>query len=221
MVTFGERIRKLANRLGKEEQDLAKDLGLTKSQLSHYINGRRKVPSELLQKIVDTYNISPLFLFRETEQLYDVASEEKDAYNTKSQYKYFPTYISAGLPNDIEGITETEVISIPDTIMGKYAGNKDIFITRINGDSMNRVMPDGSLIAVKPIESIKQLKDGDIVVFSHDHEYSVKRFYHYDDMVVFRPDSDDIRFSELRLPKSDIENLQIHGKVVLYIVELD
>lgn len=221
MVTFGERIRKLANILGKEEQDLAKDLGLTKSQLSHYINGRRKVPSELLQKIVDTYNISPLFLFRETEQLYDVVSEEKGAYNTKTQYKYFPAHISAGLPNEVEAVTETEVISIPNTIMGKYAGSKDVFITRINGDSMNKVMPDGSLIAVKPVESIRQLKDGDIVVFSHDHEYSVKRFHHYDDMVVFRPDSDDIRFSELRLPKNDIDNLQIHGKVVLYIVELD
>ena len=93
MVTFGERIRKLANKLGKEEQDLAKDLGLTKSQLSHYINGRRKVPSELLQKIVDIYNISPLFLFRETEQLYEVVKEEKEAYTTKSEYKYIPNIV--------------------------------------------------------------------------------------------------------------------------------
>lgn len=221
MVTFGERIRKLANILGKEEQDLAKDLGLTKSQLSHYINGRRKVPSELLQKIVDTYNISPLFLFRETEQLYEVVKEEKEAYTTKSEYKYFPAYISAGLPNEVDGITEPDKIKISDEIMGKYADNKDIFITRINGDSMNKVIPHDSLIAVRPV-SPETLKNGDIVVYKFDSEYAVKRFYKQDNKVIFRPDSNDLSFTDLviDLEQNDLD-IKIKGKVVLYIVELD
>ncbi|MCC9082569.1 S24 family peptidase [Enterococcus faecium] len=58
--------------------------------------------------------------------------------------------------------------------MGKYAGYQDVFFTKINGDSMNNVIPDGSLIAVKKIESCDELKDGDIVVFSNDNEFSVK-----------------------------------------------
>lgn len=164
------------------------------------------------------------------DQLEDMSKENEDIIKEPSnvylidnvkKYKYLPISISAGLPINIDPIETTETISIPNELMGKYAGNKDIFITRICGDSMNKVMPDRSLIAVKPIESIKQLKDGDIVVFSNDYEYSVKRFYQYDDMIVFRPDSKDIRFSELRIPKSEIDDLQIHGKVVLYIVELD
>lgn len=97
MVTFGQRIRSLAKELGKEEQELAKDLGLTKSQLSHYVNDNRKVPSELLQKIVDTYNISPLYLFNESVDLYGVADKQAD-YTIKTEYTYFPTAISAGIP---------------------------------------------------------------------------------------------------------------------------
>lgn len=221
MVTFGERIRKLANELGKEEQDLAKDLGLTKSQLSHYINGRRKVPSELLQKIVDTYNISPLFLFRETEQLYEVVKEEKEAYTTKSEYKYFPAYVSAGLPNDVEAITEYETISIADKIMGKYANSKDIYFIKINGESMNKVIPHNSLVAVRPVSTVHDLKNGDIVVYRKDGEYAVKRYIKQPDKVIFRPESNDNSFTDDVVKNENLDSVTIKGKVVLYIVELD
>src|SRR5690625_1360415 len=107
MVKFGERIRALSVALGKEEQDLARELGLTKSQMSHYINGNRKVPSELLQKIVSTYKINPLFLFRTNAPLYDIKGQ------VGHEYTYIPTAISAGLPINVEGITESEKISLP------------------------------------------------------------------------------------------------------------
>src|SRR5699024_6704542 len=190
MVTFGERIRAMASAMGRHEQDVAKDLGLTKSQMSHYISGRSKVPSELLQRIVDMYKINPLFLFRENVPLYEV--KEKDHLR---DYNYLPTAISAGLPIEVDGITEVDQISIPDALMGKYAGQTDIYITRINGESMNKVMQDGSLIAVKPVE-LHELKENDIVVYSHNHDYGVKRFFKNNNEIWFRPHSTDFRFKD-------------------------
>jgi len=218
IATFGERIRALGKKLGKEEQQIAKDLGLSKSQLSHYINGNRKVPSELLQQIVDTYNINPLFLFRENAPLR--TDEEKTSYiNKVNEYNYFPTAISAGLPFKVDGITKAEKISLPDNALGRWAGRKDIFVTKIFGESMNRVMPDGSLIVVKPTP-LENLKDGDIVVYSVDHEYSIKRLLKQSGRLVFRPDSTDECFVD-NIVSTDDENLRIYGKVVLYIVEMD
>ena len=103
--------------------------------------------------------------------------------------------------------------------MGKWAGQDDIFIMKVNGESMNNVMPHGSLIAVKPIEA-HQIKDGDIVVYSDGGDYSVKRFYRDENRLIFRPDSSDPSFYDY---VTDINNdeLIIHGKVVVYIVELD
>lgn len=157
----------------------------------------------------------------------NVIGEDLGTYETKGtstcEYNYFPTAISAGLPLNVDGITESEVISIPDTIMGKYAGNKDIFITRINGDSMNNIMEDGSLIAVKPIE-LSQLKNNDIVVYKFDNEYAVKRFFKDGNKIIFRPDSKDPTFTDLVINLdnlSDDQDLIIKGKVVLYIVELE
>jgi repressor LexA len=102
--------------------------------------------------------------------------------------------------------------------MGKWAGDKNIFFSRINGDSMNRIMPDQSLIAIKPIEK-EALKNGDIVVFSNSNEYSVKYFHKTPDKLIFKPASHNKDHHEQHFALDD--GVKIHGKVVLYIVELD
>lgn len=212
MIFFGERIREMASRLKIEEQQIAKDLGLTKSQLSLYLNGHRKIPSELLQKIVDKYKINPLFLFRENASLYDVKSDET------SSYTYFPTSISAGIPLDVEAVTEQEKIELPNALMGKYANNQNIFFLKANGDSMDRIIPDGSLMGVLPIE-LETLKNGDIVVFSNGGEYGVKYFFKDGDKLIFKPNSTNIEHHEKHF--DSFQNIKIHGKVVIYNVILE
>ena len=114
---------------------------------------------------------------------------------------------------------DVETISIPDEVMGKWANDKDIFIIKVNGESMNNIIPHGSLIAVKPVE-LQNLKNGDIVVYSDGNDYAVKRYYRDDVRIIFRPDSKDPSFYDYITDISN-ENLIIHGKVVLYTVELD
>src|SRR5690625_2674009 len=163
----GSRIRDIRKNRGMTQKELGEKVGVKHNTISSYEKGTNEPEQDILFKLAEVLNVSinDFFPYNELNLKVD------------SQYKYFPTHISAGLPNDIEGITESEVISIPDTIMGKYAGNKDIFITRINGDSMNKTMPDGSLIAVRPVSSINEIKDDDIVVYSNGYDYSVKYFY--------------------------------------------
>lgn len=217
MVKFGERIRSLASQMGKDEQDVAKDLGLTKSRLSHYISGRSKVPSELLQDIVDTYNINPLYLFNEDAPLY-VAKETRASYDVNDEYTYYPTAISAGLPLTVDGITEASKISISDEVLGKYANDRDIFFVRANGESMNNLFEDGSLLAIKPV-TLDNLKNGDIVVYSTNGEYSVKHYHKTATNIIFRANSRTFEYFD-DIHELDAE-IKIHGKVVTYIVNVD
>lgn len=219
MVTFGERIRALANAIGKDEQDIAKDLGLTKSRMSHYITGRSRVPSDMLQKIVSMYDINPTYLFKEDAPLYDVIKEVESVYTTgKNKYPYIPAAISAGLPIDVAAVTDAKQIEIPNELMGRYAGHKDVVILRINGDSMDKLMLDGSLIAIKPI-TLDMLKDDDIVVYSVNGEYSVKHYYKQDDLIIFRPNSNNKSHHD-QVFKTD-EKITIHGKVIMWTVTVD
>lgn len=135
-----------------------------------------------------------------------------------NKYAYLPTTISAGLPLSVDAITKAEAISIPDELMGRYAGDNNIFITRVNGCSMNKVIPDGSLIAVIPT-TLDSLNNGDIVVFSDEHEYSVKYYYKQGNKLIFKPHSDNpTHFDQVFNINDDIA---VHGKVVTYIVNLD
>lgn len=211
MKILGENIRKLRQARGLTQQQLADIMGASNyTTISKWESGANSPRGGDLVKLSELFNVS-------VDELLGI----NDNIILKSDYKYIPTAISAGIQLDVEAITECETITIPDVIMGRYARDENIFITRVNGDSMNKVIPHNSLIAVRPV-SLESLKNGDIVVYSCDGEYALKRFYKKGNKLIFRPDSTDVSFTDLVI---DLENnesdIQIHGKVVLYIVELD
>lgn len=144
--------------------------------------------------------------------------------NEDYEYEYYPEPVAAGILTSIDGVTENnaERIAIPNMVMGKHAGSDDIFFMKVNGDSMNKIFPDESLISVKRIE-IHDLKNDDIVVFSDGHDYSVKRYYNDTESkeYVFGAESTDRRFRDYVVPYDRADDLVIHGKVILYIVSTD
>lgn len=212
---LADNIKKLLETKRKTQTDMARDLGIAETTVSSWVNCERYPRLDKIQLMADYFNVRRSEL---TEEKTDTCKELKIR-----DYPYFST-VSAGLPIEVEPISSfsTETIAVPDYIMGKWAGSNDIYIMRVNGDSMNRIIPHNSLIAVKKVD-IHSLKNGDIVVFSHEQEYAVKRFYvdETSQRVIFRPDSSDRRFVDFTVPFEGAENVRIHGKVVVYMVEMN
>ena len=212
---FAKNLKYLREKNHMEQLDLAKELGRkSASSISEWEKGKYTPKLGVLNQIAKLFKVSIDDLMEK-----DLSNPTENFSVTVSSYNHFDTPISAGLPDHVEAVTDVDKIEIPDSIMGKHAGQKDIFITKVNGQSMNRIIPDGSLIAVKPID-LHQIKQGDIVVYSDNGDYSVKRFYKNEDQLIFRPDSNDDSFFDY-ITSTDNTNLKIHGKVVVYIVELD
>lgn len=210
-IHIGDRIKLVREKRNETLLAVANHLGVTEATVQRYESGNIKnLKLDTISKIANFLNVNPAYL---------MGWEEKDKrIELSSQYHYLPTSISAGLPINIDGVTSADKISLPDSVMGKWAGKEDIFITKISGDSMNRVMPDGSLIAVKPV-ALPELKNGDMVVYSNNYEYSVKYFYRQDDKLIFKPSSQNPDHFEHHYSVND--NIVIHGKVVVYIIEMD
>lgn len=214
---FAKNLRYLRERNDMEQMDLAKELGRkSASSISEWEKGKYTPKMGTLSQIAKIFNVN----------IDDLMERDLSKPNNQSQkavmfsrYRHFDTPISAGLPDHVDAVTDADTIEIPDSVMGKHAGQRDIFITRVNGESMNRIIPDCSLIAVKPMD-LHQIKQGDIVVYSDNGDYSVKRFYKNEDQLIFRPDSNDDSFFDY-ITSTNNSNLVIHGKVVVYIVELD
>ncbi|KAB8126938.1 helix-turn-helix domain-containing protein [Gracilibacillus oryzae] len=209
---LSDNLKRLLNSKGKTQTDMARELGLSETTVSSWINSERYPRLDKIQLMADYFGV-----YRSA-----ITEEEKNKFfETNSRYNYFPLHISAGVPDMVDPITvdNIETISLPDSILGKWAGDQDIIITKVNGESMNKVIPHQSLIAIKPYP-IENINDGDIVVYSHNNEFSVKRMYRSDGSVIFRPSSFDTRFTDNVIPVDD-SNLFIHGKVVTYVVNLD
>ncbi len=207
---LGENIRKLRTSRGLTQQSLAEVMGASNyTTVSKWESGSNSPRGGDLVKLSEYFNISVDDLLGINDNLI-VQNYEK--------YNYYAEHVSAGIPDHVDAITDADKINLPDSIMGKWAGNKNIYITRINGDSMDKVIPDNSLIAVKPVD-LPELKNGDMVVFSNNHEYSVKYYKKIDDKLIFSPHStNDDHYDQMY----DVDdNIFIHGKVVLYIVEMD
>lgn len=208
--------RKL-NKLTQKELGLR--LGVKHNTISSYENGTNEPDQDILFALAEVFNISINDFFPDIEN-----NNFNNNTSFDFEYDFIPVPVSAGIPLNIDGMkmNDVEKIKIPDFIMGRYAKRRDIWIMKINGDSMNKVIPHGSLIAVKS-STLDDLKDNDIVVFSNGYEYSTKRFFNdkINERIIFRPDSTELCFTDYTIPYKNAHELKIHGKVVTYIVNLD
>lgn len=206
-------LKKLIESKGIDQKILADYLGISEMSVSNWVNAVKYPRMGNVQKMADYFGVLKSDIIEGRDNVIP--------FPTSSQYRKYPS-VSAGLPIEIDGITENdaEKISIPDILMGKWAGNSDIYFTRTNGDSMNKVIPHNSLIAVKPVE-LHELKDNDIVVYRNGAEYAVKRFIQGDERLIFKPDSTDNRFADDVIDMDNAGDLRIKGKVVMWIVTTD
>lgn len=220
---MAENIQYFMNRLGVDRNKLSSDLKISYTTVSDWINAKTYPRIDKIELLANYFNVNKAELVESRQKLDNVVPFHKK----EDEYPIYNTGVPAGGLADIGTFVESEyndleTISLPDSIMGRYAGSQDIFITYIAGESMNNVIPDESLIAVKRIESAFNLENGDIVVFRNGSGMSVKRFYNdkIERRLVFRPDSSDKTFIDMVVSYEDAEDLQIYGKVVVYVVKL-
>lgn len=219
MVDFKDRLLEAIEKTGLKQADIVDRTGINKGALSSYLSGKYKPKQDNTYRLAKALNVDEGWLMG-----YDVPMRSSSAMPnhaiapTTPQYPFIPDAVAAGMPCTIEGIKQLPTIGISDAIMGKFAGNRHIVIMKVNGESMNKVIPSGSFIAVKTDVSVNQLKDGDLVVFGKEHQYSLKHYYDAGDRIIFKPNSTDIRFADHVYRKD--ETVSIVGKVVMYMVGL-
>ena len=203
---------------------LSKLTKINKGSLSSYMSGKYLPKPDKIFIIADALNINPDWLMcnsEEMELLETYKSSEPTSLNIHS-YPLISGSVSAGIPDLIDPQEEFDYIDIPDSMLGKYKSRKDMVVMKVNGESMNRTIPDGANILVARDYDIKSIPTGDIVVFSHNYSYSVKRFTNdkKNKRFIFSPESYDDCFKDLIISYDNSQELILIGKVVFYSVLL-
>lgn len=193
--------------------ELSEKIGVSQSTVGKWLLQKSVPRMGAIEKLADYFNVNKS----------DILENKPVAVMLPAQqYPLWPFTTGAGVA-DYEFSSESlEKISIPDQFLGKYAGRKDIVIFEVNGESMNRIIPNHSYVAVeyKNIDYCPQT--GDVVVFRLLGDgLGIKRYIDMYDEIMLKPESTDPVYTELRFKKSSADDLEILGKVVMYNVRLD
>lgn len=211
----GSKLRKLRDSIGKTQLELSKLLHVTKSTISMYERNERTPSPDILKKYSQLFDVSIDYLLGTPNDTVEMLGQAV----TMNKYPYIDDYVSAGSPVNIEGMKDVPNIYVPDELLGSYAGSKRLFFLKVNGESMNKIIPNGSTIGVISYDSINDIKNGDIVVYStEDHSFAVKYFYKEKNKLIFKPSSTYHYYYDKAFDIND--NIRIIGKVVIYSVML-
>lgn len=210
--------------------DLARRTGIPRATISAYLHDKWNAKQDKLYMIGKAMNVNPAWLmgFGDDDQYKWVVDEVIPTMNMISHdYPYLDEPISAGTPETFERVSNLPTISIADCYVGKYAGDRNVVIMKVNGESMNKIIPNGSFIAVKRNIDYGCVSNGDIIVayFLDGVDrggYTIKKIYKDDknDRVILRPDSTDPEFVDIIVDKEKGDALSIIGKVIAYNVIL-
>lgn len=214
---IGSRIKAAREAAGLTQEELAFMVGYSgRSSVAKLESGKRDVVRTKISAIAKALGVKPAFIMGWTD--------EQDAINELKSFSYtfIPAKVSAGTLEDIEAVYDCPKMNVPDAMLGKYAHDRNVVFMGVNGESMNNIIENGAIIAVKTDVERGSLKDGDIVVASSNGSYAVKHFINdvENERIILRPDSTDKTFTDTVISYENADSLKIFGKVVIYSVVL-
>ena len=198
------RIKKLREEFHMTQQELADKLNGAKSTIAMYENETRKPSMEVLIKLSEIFNCSIDYLLGKS----DIKNP-----NLKDNLFLIPIVgkVAAGKPilanENIEGYLPI------DPLMYNLTSPDGFFFLQIQGESMNKLIKNGSFALIKKQD---YAESGDVIVaiVNGDNEATVKRYKQLNEQfVMLEPVSEDSSFQPITI---DLKNTKfcIIGKVV-------
>lgn len=198
------RIKKLREEFHMTQQELADKLNGAKSTVAMYENETRKPSMEVLIKLSEIFNCSIDYLLGK--------SDIKNPY-LKDKLFLIPIVgkVAAGKPifanENIEGYLPI------DPLMYNLTSPNGFFFLQIQGESMNKLIKNGSFALIKKQD---YAENGDVIVaiVNGDDEATVKRYKQLNEQfIMLEPVSEDSSFQPITIDLKSTK-FSIIGKVV-------
>ena len=215
-----ERIEDAIKRLIKEKYGsipkFAKEIGLPASSIySSLERGIANTRTELSDKIYRALNID-----WDTAKLGDdyKCLKIKGAIPSTAMTDV-PLYgsIAAGTPIEMIAVEDTQ--QVPEKV---YAAHPNAFLLRVEGESMNRILPNGCLALVDPCSEVD--RDGyPYAVCVNGYDATIKRVRKLNNGFVLEPDSMDPTYEPqvFNYNEPDTMAVTVIGRVVFYVLPTD
>lgn len=205
---LGSAIKELRLSRKMTQKQLSQLTGYSQNTISNHENMNRSLDELDIKRYADAFGVSPQHLF---EMVGTKSKKHDQIRNTKvSQRTLKPLrgIVAAGMP--LEMFDVPEMVQVPEDVDSAFP---NAYFLIVRGDSMNKIIVDGSYALIDPCE---ELNNGEIgVVRVNGTEATLKRFYKMGDYIMLQPESTNPEHkNQIYTNKEEIDSISILGKLV-------
>lgn len=208
MAKFSERFKQLRTERGLSQQDMANQLGFTKSRVNMYERGEREPGFDVLETIADYFNVDMDFLLGKSDipnrSSWVLSLENTIPLPNMRKVPLLGT-IACGTPilaaENLDGY-----VKMPENVHAD-------FCLRCKGDSMigARIM-DGDLVF---IHQQPDVDNGAIAAVIVEDEATLKRIYKSTGKIILQPENP--RYEPFVFVGKELSQIRIIGKAVAFL----
>ncbi|RSL32635.1 XRE family transcriptional regulator [Salibacterium salarium] len=220
-MAIQENIKRLREKHNLTQDELGEVAGVSGNAVWTWENQGKVPRMGAIQRMADHFGINKSDII-EDKPFFGVA-EQSASYNTNPRgvaghAKRMPYLGSIAAGEALEMIRVEEYINVPYEIADLYPNS---FLVRVNGESMNKIVPPNALALIDPTIEVK---NGDVVAVSiNGFDATLKRFFHFKDGVALEPETYDDNYQTQFYNKEAIAEkpFDIKGKMVWFMAAFD
>ena len=193
---------------GWSQQDLADKMETTQQTIQRYESGARDIKASVLVKLSATLGVTISYLL-------GVENASLPNNNTVD----VPLYgrIAAGTPIEMMEMADTQPIPL-----SVHQQHPDAFLLRVEGESMNRVLPNGCYALVDPCDTVEH-NGAPYAVCVNGYDATIKRVNKLNNGFELAPDSTDPTYTvqTFNYNEPGTQTSTVIGRVVYYVLPFD
>jgi repressor LexA len=205
---LGSAIKELRLSRKMTQKQLSQLTGYSQNTISNHENMNRSLDELDIKRYADAFGVSPQYLFEMTGAKSKNHSQIKNTKVSQRTLKPLRGIVAAGMP--LEMFEVPEMVQVPEDVDTAFP---NAYFLIVRGDSMNKIIVDGSYALIDPCE---ELNNGEIgVVRVNGTEATLKRFYKMGDYIMLQPESTNPEHkNQIYTNKEEIDSISILGKLV-------
>lgn len=201
-MSLQKNIKAFRLKQGLTQAELAAKLGVDRSSVTQWETGVTTPRMKVITKLSTLFNTTPSVLISDSSTLTKLPISGSTAtLPLRTLGK-----VHAGVMDD-DTICDDEEVQVPERVVLAYP---DAFLLRVEGNCMDRVIPEGSHVVVVPH---KEPTNGSIVVIHDDaYEAIMRRYYKGSSALMLSPDSYEEEYQDIIV--HDGQEITLIGVVV-------
>ena len=213
MNTWQNIIKKRMQDIGETQESLAEKLSVTQGSIAHWLSGRRKPDTDVIASILKAVGIKEITINADGSAAENKTQNKNNKNNFQIEVLDITASAGAGyLNSDVKEVIKLiEYDSEQAKILFKGIDSNNLKVINISGDSMQGTFESGDSIYVDV--SKKEFNGDGIYVFTFGKSLYVKRLQIIKDKLIVI--SDNKKYKEWDISEDEIDQLYIHGKVML------